>query len=468
MRQILIRYRQINTSSNSYYEKTLATGEVKCIDDEIPFEIPQGWEWCRMKDVFRFINGRAYKKDELQSNGKYKVLRVGNFFTNNEWYYSDLELPSEKYCNRGDLLYAWSASFGPQIWEGDKTIFHYHIWNVDYSKKNLFREYLFYFLLFDKTQVLKSTTGSTMIHVSMENMNPRLIPIPPLEEQKRIASRIETLLPLIDIYEEQKHALDLINNSIAENLYKSILQKAIQGKLVPQIESEGTAEELFEEIRAEKKQLVKEGKLKKLAIANESRIFRGDDNKYYEQIDSKIINIDDQIPFDIPDSWCWIRLGELCQLTMGKTPPRGDQEYWRNPVYQWVSISDMVDGGVINKTKECVSEIAADKIFSAPMSPKGSLLMSFKLTIGKISILGTDAYHNEAIVTILPFKSDIRIKNLLFIFLPILSQQGESKDAIKGKTLNSKSLYNILIPLPPLQEQQRILSQINQLKSHII
>lgn len=161
-------------------------------------------------------------------------------------------------------------------------------------------------------------------------------------------------------------------------------------------------------------------------------------------------------------------MGELCQLTMGKTPPRGEQEYWSNPVYPWVSISDMVDGGIIDITKECVSEIAANKIFNTSLSPKGSLLMSFKLTIGKISILGTDSFHNEAIVTILPFVNDKRLKTLLFTFLPLLSQQGESKDAIKGKTLNSKSLYNILIPLPPLAEQFRIIERVTQLKSHLM
>ena len=122
---------------NSYYEKFLATGEMKCIDEEIPFEIPNGWEWCRMQDVIEFINGRAYKKEELLSHGKYKVLRVGNFFTNSEWYYSNLELPNDKYCYHGDLLYAWSASFGPQIWDGEKTIFHYHIWNVKYNQEGL-------------------------------------------------------------------------------------------------------------------------------------------------------------------------------------------------------------------------------------------------------------------------------------------------------------------------------------------
>ena len=176
---------------NRYYEKI--DQQCKDITEEIPFEIPASWEWCRMHNVINFINGRAYKKEELLDRGKYKVLRVGNFFTNTEWYYSDFELPEDKYCYNGDLLYAWSASFGPQIWEGDKTIFHYHIWNVKYDPRLLYREYLYYFFLYDKTQIKKATTGSTMIHVSMENMKLRLLPIPPLQEQQRIVAQIERL-----------------------------------------------------------------------------------------------------------------------------------------------------------------------------------------------------------------------------------------------------------------------------------
>ena len=173
--------------------------ETPISEDEKPFEIPESWEWVRMQDVIQFINGRAYKKEELLNNGKYKVLRVGNFFTNDSWYYSDLELPEEKYCNKGDLLYAWSASFGPKIWEGEKTIFHYHIWNVKYSKSLLYREYLFYFFMADKNTIKSSTTGSTMIHISMENMKPRLIPLPPLAEQHRIVERIEKLMGGIEM-----------------------------------------------------------------------------------------------------------------------------------------------------------------------------------------------------------------------------------------------------------------------------
>ena len=446
---------------NSYYEKFIATGEVKCIDEEIPFEIPSSWEWCSMQDIMKFVNGRAYKKEELLSRGNHKVLRVGNFFTNNEWYYSDLELPDDKYCYPGDLLYAWSASFGPQIWNDVKTIFHYHIWNVKYNSRILLRDYLFYFFLYDKTQVLSSTTGSTMIHVSMENMKPRFIPIPPYCEQKRIVSKINELLPVIDKFDDVQKELDTLNALIKESLKKSILQEAIQGKLVPQITEEGTAQELLEQIRQEKLQLVKDGKLKKSALTD-SIIFKGDDNKYYEQVSNENTDITEEIPFDLPNNWTWIRFGQYVRMSIGKTPPRGETKYWTNGIYPWVSISDMSDYGLVKTTKETVSEYV-QSLFG-DISSAGTLIMSFKLTVGRTSILDISAYHNEAVISIYPFvDKDYRTRNYLFYILPIISNLGDSKDAIKGKTLNSKSLNNLLLPLPPLNEQGRIVAIIEQL-----
>ena len=254
-----------------------------------------------------------------------------------------------------------------------------------------------------------------------------------------------------------------LESNLFDRLYKSILQEAIQGRLVPQIESEGTAEELLEEIRAEKQLLVKEGKLKKSALANESHIFRGDDNKYYEQIGSEILDISEETPFDIPDSWRFCRLGDIADLRLGKTPPRGESKYWNPATFPWVSIADMKDGETIYCTKEAISKEGAT-LFQNVMSPAGSLIMSFKLTIGKISILGMDAFHNEAIVTIRPYNLST---DWFRYFLPMISQTGTTKDAIKGKTLNSKSLNALLIPLPPLHEQQRIVARIEKFSHHL-
>ena len=170
--------------------------------------------------------------------------------------------------------------------------------------------------------------------------------------------------------------------------------------------------------------------------------------------------IDEEIPYDLPLNWVWVRLGSIVRMTIGKTPARGDQRYWSNGEYSWVSISDMKDLGVISVSKERISAIAAKELMGN-ISPKGSLLMSFKLTVGRTSLLDIDAYHNEAIITIQPFIDEQHsLRDYLFRTLPLLSTAGDSKDAIKGKTLNSQSLSKLLIPLAPLNEQKRITKEL--------
>lgn len=149
--------------------------------------IPEDWEVKRLGEVCTFHNGRAYNQKELLNQGKYRVLRVGNFFTNNSWYYSSLELEDDKYANDGDLLYAWSASFGPRFWKGEKVIYHYHIWKID-SFRNISNSYLYSFLFFDASKLKKNLQGGTMVHVTKENMENRWIPLPSLPEQQRIVS----------------------------------------------------------------------------------------------------------------------------------------------------------------------------------------------------------------------------------------------------------------------------------------
>ena len=443
---------------NSYYEKFIATGEVKCIDEEIPFEIPSSWEWCRMQDIMKFVNGRAYKKEELLSRGKYKVLRVGNFFTNNEWYYSDLELPDDKYCYPGDLLYAWSASFGPQIWNDVKTIFHYHIWNVKYNSRILLRDYLFYFFLYDKTQVLSSTTGSTMIHVSMENMKPRFIPIPPYCEQKRIVSKINELLPVIDKFDDVQKELDTLNALIKESLKKSILQEAIQGKLVPQITEEGTAQELLEQIRQEKLQLVKDGKLKKSALTD-SIIFKGDDNKYYEQVGKENKEITEEILFDLPDKWQWCRIGTVFMHNNGKQLNKGNT---KGKLMKYITTSNLYwDGFVLDNLKEMPFE---ENEIERCMAVKGDLLVCEGGDIGRSCIWNYDfpimlQNHIHKLRPYIP----ICTKFFYYIFnlYNLTGLIGGKGIGIQG--FSSKALHNTLVPLPPLKEQHRIVAQIEKL-----
>ena len=189
------------------------------------------------------------------------------------------------------------------------------------------------------------------------------------------------------------------------------------------------------------------------------------DNLPYEKVgNNEPVCIADKVPFDIPDTWEWVRFSSVVNYSMGKTPQRKATEYWNNPTHSWVSIADMVADGHISKTKEGVNDYASDKIFKGKKSPAGTLLMSFKLTVGKVSLLDIDAFHNEAIISIYPFvDNDKTMTSYLFAVMPLLSKLGETKTAIKGNTLNSDSLDNLWIPLPPFNEQKRICAKLNDL-----
>lgn len=231
----------------------------------------------------------------------------------------------------------------------------------------------------------------------------------------------------------------------AQDLKNAILQLAVQGKLVPQDPNDEPASELLKRIKVEKERLIKEGLV---------------------SIDKKHTPspiAEDDIPYDIPDTWCWVKFADIVTFYSGKTPERHTAEYWNNGECTWVSIADMVADGITVETKEKITKTALSDCFSGKMSPAGTMIMSFKLTIGKISVLGVDAVHNEAIISIFPFLDDATLKDYLFKVLPLVANGGDSKNAIKGKTLNATSLSNLMIPLPPLAEQQSIVAKIEEL-----
>ena len=467
---------------NSYYEKMFATGEVKCIDEEVPFEIPKGWEWCRLNDLALYRKGpfgssltksmfvaksnQSVKVYE-QKNAIQKDFRLGDYYISKEKF----EAMQSFIVKPNDIIVSCAGTIGETYLlplDAPVGIINQALMRVtlfDLSMAEYWQMYFAYMLL---NEAQMKGAGSAIKNIPpFEYLKAVLVPVPPLSEQSRLVERYNLLLSLIAKYESEADKLNCLNLNIYDKLKKTILQEAIQGKLVQQIAEEGTAQKLLEQIKTEKQKLVKEGKLKKSAL-NDSVIFRGDDNKYYEQIGDNCNDITDEIPFDLPYNWCWCRFSNIVSMTIGKTPARGEQTYWINGKYNWVSISDMVDGGSISTTKEKVSDLAVKEVFSAPISEKGSLLMSFKLSIGKTSILDIDAYHNEAIITISPIiDKEYAMRNYLFKVLPLIANLGESKDAIKGKTLNSKSLSNLLIPLPPLQEQQRIIEQMNRLSKQL-
>ena len=454
---------------SSYYEKFLATGEVKCIDEEIPFEIPQGWKWCRISSIFQ-LNPKIEANDDTLA-AFIPMEAISAVYSSEYSYYErrwkEIKSGFTQFAD-GDIAF---AKITPCFQNRKSAVFSNLPNGIGAGTTELKvlrpygetinRFFALYFLespYFIDEATFKGTANQQRIASGyLEN---KLFPLPPIEEQCRIANKIAEVVPMVDRYGTAQTKLDNLNVELKNILKKSILQEAIQGKLVPQIVEEGPAQELLEQIKQEKQKLVKEGKLKKSALTD-SVIFKGDDNKYYEQIGSEVVDLTDDIPFEIPQTWKWCRLGTIVKMRIGKTPPRGEQVYWSNGTHNWVSISDMVEGGTIKTVKEKVSDMAVNEIFKCFPSSKGSLLMSFKLTVGRTSILGIDAYHNEAIITIVPYADvDNIFRNYLFYILPTISNSGDSKDAIKGKTLNNKSLNSLLIPLPPLLEQKRIVAKI--------
>ena len=305
-------------------------------------------------------------------------------------------------------------------------------------------------------QLRAGTIATAQPNCNGKTLGKMLLPIPPKDEQKRIVSKLTELTSLIENYRVVEFSLRKLNDSINESLKKSILQEAIQGRLVPQIKSEGTAEDLLEEIRAEKKRLVKEGKLKKSVIANESRIFRGDDNKYYEQIGSKRFDISDKIPFEIPQSWQWCRLSNVIILLSGRDLEPSQYNDKGSGFPYITGASNFSNGNlIINRWTESPVTI----------SKKGELLITCKGTIGTMAINTVGPIHiARQVMSMSSYINPLILRDFLKLKIPFLVKK--AKSMIPG--ISRDDIENLLIPIPPITEQGRIVSRINNLSNLII
>lgn len=409
--------------------------KVTIYKDETPFDVPKNWVWAKLGDAFNMQAGKFIKACDIHS--EYTPKRYPCYGGNGLRGYVDtfnIEGVFPLIGRQGALCGNINMASG-KFYATEHAVIAKPNIDMDMS-------WVHYTLIFLNLNQYSTATAQPGLAVSKISNVP--IPIPPLAEQHRIVARIEELLPLVETYGEKYDALETLNKSFPIDLKKSILQAAVQGKLVEQDPADEPAAVLLERIKAEKERLIKEGKIKRGKPLPEIK--------------------EDEVSFDLPDGWVWCRLGEIVTYNMGKTPPRKELEYWENPTHAWVSIADMVSDGVIDSTKESVNDYAYKNVFKGRKSIKGTLLMSFKLTVGKTSLLGIDAFHNEAIISIYPFIdcNDI-MKLYLFKTLPLLSQSGNTKKAIKGNTLNSDSIDALLIPLPPIKEQERIVAMIEEL-----
>ena len=317
---------------------------------------------------------------------------------------------------------------------------------------------LFIYYFFTALNLNQYATATAQPGLAVSNIVEVFIPLPPLPEQLRIVSKIEKLLPLVKTYEQAQNGLNELNASLNEQLRKSILQEAIQGKLVPQIAEEGTAEKLLTEISEEKERLIKEGKLKKSALTD-SIIFKGDDNKYYEQVNKKCLDITEQIPFEIPENWVWVRMGQIGNWGAGSTPQRGDANYYNGKIL-WLKTGEL-NNGIVYDTEEKVTQKAFQDC-SLRMNKIGDVLIAmYGATIGKLAIVGKDLTTNQACCGCTPYL----IYNWYLFYFLMASRDSFIKKGEGGAQPNISrvKLVEHLIPLPPLKEQYRIVTQIEKL-----
>ena len=449
---------------NSYYEKFLATGEVKCIDEEIPFEIPQGWEWSRMGSIGDWGAGATPAKGNTSYfGGNILWLRTGEL---NNSIVNDTEIKitdkALKECSlrlnkAGDVLIAmYGATIGKVAIAGCELTTNQACCAC--TPIGIFNYYLFYFLMGNQVDFIKKGEGGAQPNISREKLVAHLMPIPPIQEQHRIVERIKDVLPLTDKYAHSQIALDELNRSINGKLKKSILQEAIQGRLVPQVAEEGTAQELLEQIKLEKQKLVKEGNLKKSALSD-SVIYKGDDNKYYEQIGKKCLDITEQITFEIPVNWAWARMGQIGDWGAGSTPQRGNANYYNGNIL-WLKTGEL-NNGIVYDTEEKITQKAFQDC-SLRMNKIGDVLIAmYGATIGKLAIVGKDLTTNQACCGCTPYL----IYNWYLFYFLMASRDSFIKKGEGGAQPNISrvKLVEHLIPLPPLKEQHRIVAQIEKL-----
>lgn len=417
------------------------------ISDDMPntyfakekYRIPSNWRWVILGKIAKFYNGRAYKKNELLDDASLTpVLRVGNLFTNSSWYYSDLKLDENKYIDKGDLIYAWSASFGPKIWEGPRVIYHYHIWKIQLSRF-IDEKFLYYFLLNDKNTVDKTELhGSTMKHITKKNMEMLPIPLPPLAEQRRIADKVSELFSQIDVIEKNVAEYQDLEQAMRSKL----LDLAMCGKLIEQDPNDEPASELLEKIQAEKAELVKEGKIKK---------------------GKKLPDItDDEKPFDIPDSWKWVRLGDVGIISSGGTPAKSKKEYWEDAKIPWITPAMMgrAKGKIYDGELGYINQLGLQKS-SAQLIAPNSIIYSSRAPIGHINIVPFEFTTNQGCKSVTCVKVDIDFMYYLLIERTTSIQLRASGTTFKE--ISGTKFTETVIPLPPLEEQKRIVAKLEEL-----
>ena len=459
------------TCFSSYYEK-FADGKVICIDEEIPFEIPNTWEWCRLGNLVDFSKSNSVKADKIEASawlldlediekdtGKLlQKKRMGN----------TTSISDKHHFYAGNVLYSKLRPYLNKVIIADEDGFcTSEILCFDFG--HIYNEYAQLYLMspFFVEYAMSDAYGVKMPRLGSKQGNNGLMPIPPLEEQKRIVRSVSFITPILEKYSRAQDSLDKLNKEIKLLLRKSILQEAIQGRLVQQDASEEPASTLLQRIKEEKLRLVKEGKLKKKDVVD-SVIFKGDDNKYFEKKGKETREITDEIPFDIPNSWQWCRVKQILDIGSAR---RVHQKDWRStgiPFYRAREIGKLAEYGNVNN--ELFIDYELYKEFSTSGVPMpGDLMVTAVGTLGKVYVVkdGDLFYYKDGSVLCINNRYNLNPLYLKYVIgSPMFINQfvGESQGTTVA-TLTMVRFNDYLMPIPPLREQERIVKAIDNIAS---
>ncbi len=454
------------TSDNLPYEK-IGDNEPVSIADEIPFDIPDSWEWVRLGSISTYAETKqkvnATSADPSIWGLDLEDIEKGGRLLEHKTVGERKAVGDKTVFSMGDILYSKLRPYllkilvAPDDGICTPEIVPFRVYGgidphyiVNYLKSP-----------FVDNLINSITYGVKMPRVGTETMTSLLVPIPPLEEQRRIVEKIDVVASAVSAYDVAYQKTEALNASFPDALKKSILQEAVQGKLVPQDPSDEPAEDLLERIRAEKQRLIKEGKIKK--DKHESVIFRRD-NSHYEKLDGVERCIDDELPFEIPASWAWVRLGTVLEIARGGSP-RPIQQYLTTESngVNWIKIGDADKGGkYIYKTKE---KICPEGVTKSRMVHSGDFLLTNSMSFGRPYILKTDGCIHDGWL-VLSNRFECYSVDFLYYILSSPFAYYQFCDSVSGavvKNLNSDKVANALFPLPPLSEQCRIIQRIEKL-----
>lgn len=465
---------------NSYYEK-FADGKVVCIDDEIPYKLPFGWTWCRLNELGIYRKGpfgssltksmfvpksKHSIKVYEQKNAIQKDYRLGEYYISKDKF-SEMQ---SFVTHPSDIIVSCAGTIGetfflPQdapIGIINQALMRVRLYNLDIV--DYWQLFFAYILLIEKDM---KGAGSAIKNIpSFEYLKGILVPLPPLQEQKRIIEKYNEVAKFICYYTQQKERLDLLNDSLYSNIQKSILQEAIKGKLVPQDPNDEPTSVLLQHIKEEKQRLVKEGRLKKKDIVD-SIIYKGDDNKYYEQIGNKITCIEEEIPFKIPKEWCWVRLSDIVLInpknhvpdnTMAAFIPmeRIDPTFLSSYSYVERKWGEIKQGF----THFSDGDVAFAKITPCFQNRKSMILNNLPNGIGA----GT-----TELKVLRPYRNTLSVEYLLFFLeSPYFVEEAIFKGTANQQRIMSGYMESKLFPLPPLEEQKRISKKIREVYKQMI